>query len=51
MARRQADDQLKALQCGNVENTQRRIEGQDIVSYIIIFTLYLKFSLGTILIL
>jgi len=30
VARRQADDQLKALQCGNVENTQRRIEGQDI---------------------
>jgi len=30
VARRQADDQLKALQSGNVEITQKRIEGQDI---------------------
>lgn len=30
VARRQADEQLKVLQCGNVENTQKRIEGQDI---------------------
>lgn len=30
VARRQADDQLKTLQSGNVVNTQKRIEGQDI---------------------
>merc|ERR1719410_3290231 len=30
VARKQADAQLRAIQSGNVQNTQRRIEGQDL---------------------